>query len=96
MAFFLVFYKPQKISPFWWNAFARLITFKLWKKVNCQNIPANQLFIFDLKEGHEIVLLFAAVLEIKAKRESGTFSTIIGFFNDGQQKSQYLLVYAER
>ena len=70
--------------------------FWVMKKSQLPKYSCQKLFIFDLKEGHESALLFAAILEIKAKRESGRISTVIGFFDDGQQKSQYLLVYAER
>ena len=43
-----------------------------------------------------MVHLFAEVLEIKVKMDSGKFSIVIGFFGDVQHKSQYFLVLTER
>ena len=66
----------------------------LW--INCKyKKRKKKCFVFDLNEVHEIVRLFAEVFEIKAKRESWKFNSVIGFFRDGPQKSQYLLVFAE-
>ena len=63
-------------------------------KYTCQLI-FDLIFIFVLFEGHEILHLFAKDLKIKAKRESGKFSVVIGFFGDWQHKRQCLFVFAE-
>ena len=67
------------------------------KQVTCQNIPVNKFFIFGLNEGHKTARnKFVKILQIKAKRKSRKFIIVIGFFGDGQRKSQNLLVFAER
>ena len=73
-----------------------MITSSYQKKVKCQNIPAEKILIFDLYEGYEILHLFTKDLKIKAKRKSGKVSLVIGFFGDGQRKSQYVFLFPER
>ena len=76
-------------SPLWWNAFERLFTFKLSKKSQVSKDSFQLIFHFWFERRTRNCAIICHDSRDKAKNESGKFSSTIGSFGDGQQKTQY-------
>ena len=75
----------------WCNAFAWLFAFKLSKtnQVSKDSFQQILLFNFDLNGSHEIVQLFATVLEIVRKRSVKNLVQLLGSLVMGNRRANY-------
>ena len=76
--------EQRKKGPFWWNVFARLFTSKLPKKSQVSKDSFQLIFHFWFARRLQNCAIICHGPRDKAKKESRNFSSLIGFFGDGQ------------